>query len=316
MAPTLYITRGVSGSGKSTWARSRKGAVVVSRDDLRKAAFGTDGPDYYEVSRDVLRKREDYITSVENPMIWAALAAGMDVVSDNTHTMMKYVNRVAKIGYACGANVELKVFDVPLDEAIRRVTDRAGSGGRDVPVDAIKRQHQQLAGNKNATLTPPPPIVPYNGTPGKPEAILVDIDGTLAHMRDLRGPFDWAKVGVDEPDLNVIRVINWINTGMAFESESSGNPMDDAKIIVMSGRDAVCRPETERWLNANNVYYDHLFMRPEGDMRADNIVKHELFNQHIRDNYDVVMVFDDRNQVVDMWRAMGVQVAQVAVGDF
>jgi hypothetical protein len=51
-------------------------------------------------------------------------------------------------------------------------------------------------------------------------------------------------------------------------------------------------------------------------MRKDSVVKQELFDEHIRDIYDVVAVYDDRQQVVDMWRAMGIDCFQVAPGNF
>jgi hypothetical protein len=69
------------------------------------------------------------------------------------------------------------------------------------------------------------------------------------------------------------------------------------------------------WLD-NYITYDHLFMRPEKDMRPDNIVKAELFDQYVRDNFDVRFVLDDRDQVVDMWRAMGIKTLQVEPGAF
>ena len=45
-------------------------------------------------------------------------------------------------------------------------------------------------------------------------------------------------------------------------------------------------------------------------------VKHELFNKHVRHDYNVRGAFDDRNQVVEMWRAIGLTVFQVADGNF
>jgi predicted kinase len=298
----LTILRGISGSGKSTWARSQN-AVVVSRDDLRLAFFGSDGPDYYEVDKAILREREDFISKVEQAAIKNALLAGKDVISDNTHTMMKYVNRVAKIGWAVGAEVELKLFRVALADAIQRVSNRAAMAGRDVPVEAIKRQHDQLAGSATAVLQPPPPVNPYNGTPGKTKAFLVDVDGTLKHMNGKRGPFEWHNVHLDDTD----EVISDI----AVRLQDTGLYM-----IVMSGRDEVCRRATTESLWSAGVDFDFMFMRPEGDMRADNIVKAELFDEHVRDNFDVQFVLDDRNQVVDMWRQMGLTCLQVAEGDF
>lgn len=57
-------------------------------------------------------------------------------------------------------------------------------------------------------------------------------------------------------------------------------------------------------------------MRKSGDMRKDSIVKREMFDEHIRGRYNVNFVLDDRNQVVELWRSMGLTCLQVADGDF
>lgn len=59
-----------------------------------------------------------------------------------------------------------------------------------------------------------------------------------------------------------------------------------------------------------------LFMRPAGDTRNDAVVKLELFDQHIRDRYDVLRCYDDRARVVAAWRSIGLTVFQVADGNF
>lgn len=298
----LTIIRGISGSGKSTWARSQRDAVVVSRDDLRLAFFGSDGPDYYEVPKTVLREREDFISTVEQEAIRRGLRAGKHVISDNTHTMMRYVNGVAAVGYAEGATVELKVFDVPLHTVLTRVKSRALLGGRDVPEAAIRRQHDQFQSSKNETLTAPVKPKPYAGTPGKPAAFLFDLDGTTFHMGDKRGPYDH-NVEVDEPDKVVLDIVaRFIESGLVA--------------IAMSGREEVTRKATLTALEENGVVPDALFMRANKDMRKDSIIKTELFDEHVRDHYDVQFVLDDRNQVVDMWRVMGIKCLQVAPGEF
>jgi hypothetical protein len=67
-------------------------------------------------------------------------------------------------------------------------------------------------------------------------------------------------------------------------------------------------------LNDETVF--HLYMRPEGDMRKDAIVKLEIFDNEIRDNYDVQFALDDRNQVVEAYRSIGLTVLQVTDGEF
>lgn len=133
-------------------------------------------------------------------------------------------------------------------------------------------------------------------------AIIVDIDGTLA-LKGHRSPFDWMRVGED----SVNEPIKWL--------VRSFKP--NVAIIIFSGRDSICRDITEKWLGENGIPWNALYMRPEGDMRKDSIVKKELYDQYVKDNYEVIFVLDDRNQVVDMWRnELGLTCLQVAKGDF
>lgn len=305
----LIILRGVSGSGKSTWAKTQN-ALVVSRDTVRHGILNIPSDEYYAQDKDRIAYLENLVTVTEDSWIAGALKNGYDVIVDDTNIEWKYVKRLAKIGYRYGADVEVKVFDVHPNEAIMHDHMRAQRGGRGVGETIIRKQYDRFKATKSKTLEPVPEVKPYNGTPGMPKAFLVDVDGTLAHMRN-RGPFDWKRVGEDEVDEKIVDVVNMIEAGSL---ESLGNLIS---VIVMSGRDEACRIETENWLfDVAGVHFDELFMRPEGDMRPDNIVKAELFDTYVRDNYDVQFVIDDRDQVVDMWRRMGLACLQVAPGDF
>jgi hypothetical protein len=79
-------------------------------------------------------------------------------------------------------------------------------------------------------------------------------------------------------------------------------------IIILSGRDEVCRPETEKWLNDNDIPYNRLYMRPKGSMEKDTIVKKRLFNENIKDKFRIIGIFDDRPVVIRMWKSMGIKV--------
>jgi len=72
-----------------------------------------------------------------------------------------------------------------------------------------------------------------------------------------------------------------------------------------------CREETMRWLEDNDIVFDQLYMRATDDTRKDSIVKQEIYDKHIKDKYNVVFVFDDRPQVVQMWRDNGLFVFDV-----
>ena len=59
-----------------------------------------------------------------------------------------------------------------------------------------------------------------------------------------------------------------------------------------------------------------LHMRKTGDSRKDCIVKKEIFDAEIKDKYYIEFILDDRDQVVKMWRSMGLTCLQVADGNF
>lgn len=139
-----------------------------------------------------------------------------------------------------------------------------------------------------------------------PIAVIVDVDGTLAHRSNRPGArqfFDWHRVGEDTPDERIVELVDILAQRL--------------HVIVMSGRDEACRPETVAWLDKHLARYDELHMRPHRDNRKDAIVKRELYEQHVAGRYDVRWVIDDRDQVVRMWRdELGLTVLQCADGDF
>lgn len=145
---------------------------------------------------------------------------------------------------------------------------------------------------------------------GKPllkPIIICDLDGTLAMMVDIgkgvRSPFDWHRVGEDVVRYSVYELVKTL--------DEAGYP-----IYIVSGRDAVCRKETEAWLKKYRVPYKKLLMRAEGDNRKDTIVKKEIYKKHIYPER-VLFVLDDRNQVVKMWRdELQLPCFQVAAGEF
>jgi phosphoglycolate phosphatase-like HAD superfamily hydrolase len=142
-----------------------------------------------------------------------------------------------------------------------------------------------------------------------PRAVLFDVDGTLA-IRDETDPnvrhfAAWDRVGEDLPNVAVIELAQLVAESGRY------------KLVVMSGRDEVCRRQTEMWLDAQEVAFDELYMRRHKDNRPDNVVKEELYRKHIEGRYEIAWVVDDRMQVVRMWRdVLGLTVFQCAPGEF
>jgi hypothetical protein len=57
-------------------------------------------------------------------------------------------------------------------------------------------------------------------------------------------------------------------------------------------------------------------MRAAEDQRPDEIIKSELYDQHIRDRFNILGVIDDRPKVCRMWRGLGLPVFQVGNPDY
>ena len=96
-----------------------------------------------------------------------------------------------------------------------------------------------------------------------------------------------------------------------------------AEVWIWSGRMSTVREQTILWLDQNVIANDCmdmdtiLTMRPAGDYTPDDQLKESwLKAMSPEDRARLVMVFDDRQRVVDMWRRNSVTCAQVAPGDF
>lgn len=92
---------------------------------------------------------------------------------------------------------------------------------------------------------------------------------------------------------------------------------NESDVWIWSGRMSTVSAETFRWLQDHHIRFDQLKMRPAGDYTPDDQLKESwLHAMSPEDRARLVMVFDDRQRVVDMWRRNGVVCAQVALGDF
>jgi len=146
----------------------------------------------------------------------------------------------------------------------------------------------------------------------RPPAVIFDRDGTLASVDYVR-PSDrdnasWdafnAALPFDAPVPEVAGLLRSIRPGVVR--------------IMTSGRAAGDYPggrhrlfQMKDWIAKHDLPLDVLHMRDGGDMRRDSIVKAEMYRDLIEPFYDVRFVVDDRPQVVDMWRDLGLRVLAV-----
>ena len=285
----LIICRGLPGSGKSTWAADyvskNLGAVIANRDTIRlqDGVIGLGTP-----------KQEKKYTVLQHSKINNLLSQGITVVDDNTNLYDKYLNKPLEIAAQYDVAVEYQDFrDVDVWECVIRDAKRPRTVGASVIVRMAQR-----------ALNWSPPQPAYN--PHNPNAIIIDVDGTIANMEGVRGPYEWGKVGLDAPYNDMLDLLEMLDRG------------DSSLVhIVVTGRDGSAEQQTRDWLDKHNVRVDQFHIRPENNTEPDWIIKERIFREHIEPHYNVTAVFDDRDQVVNMWRIKcGLRCLQVNFGNF
>lgn len=285
----VIILQGLPGSGKSTWAKeqvAKGGYTRINKDDLREMLHNSKWS----------KANEKLVLSIRDSIMIKGLRKGDDIIIDDTNLAQKHISRIQEIAEEQGKldgktyTVDLKRFDTPLHECIENDLKRARSVGERV----IRQMHEQYMR----------PGLRVEQNEDFPAAIISDLDGTLAIIGN-RNPYNPEKheIAYDKIDSEVEALLK---TKQKF----------GYKIIICSGRSSKYLKETDDWLKKNGITPDLFLMRKEGDIRKDSIVKKEMFMKHILPKYNVNLVLDDRAQIVDTWRDMGLNVWQVRDGNF
>lgn len=292
---TVIITKGLPASGKTTYALNwvaidEANRVRIEKDDIRNESSLFKGGAYNHSRGD-----ESIVIKERDKRIHSALSSGKSVIVSDTNLVKKHILQMSAIARKYEAKIEIKdFFDTSLAEVIKRDALRTNAVGEQT---IRKMFHDHIK-----TL---PTFLEFD--PSLPFVVVSDIDGTLTKGPKNRSPYEWSKVGQDDINLGVAHALD----GMRV--------IDYAKIFIFSGRNSICRIETEDWLERHDVEYDLLAMRPqylEGtdleDNRSDEVIKAEFIEQHIVGKYNVLLWFDDRPRIANMLRDVyGINVAQI-----
>lgn len=297
----LIMTKGLPASGKSTWAKLQvreQGFKRINKDDLRNMV--DDGI--------WTKQNEKAIISIRNAIADDLLSKGHSVIIDDTNLVPKHEECLKEIAAKHNAQFEIKDFtDVPLEVCLERDKHRPNYVGEAV----IKRMYSEHIKSPVQTFV-------RKRDEKLKDCIIVDLDGTIANNTGVRHWNNFNDVYLDDTNDHILTIINVLLNPHAFE------------IFFFSGREGTekCLEETRRWIVDKVVeryYYIrssihqhglNLVMRQAKDYRKDSIVKKEMFDAYIEGKYNVLAVFDDRNQVVDMWRELGLPTLQCNKGDF
>ncbi len=293
---TLIILYGISGSGKSTfakrWVDTHRDSIVVNREELVANLTA---------NRDKSAEQGKLVTALAHDTIRNALLRGVTVLADSAIYLA--FDQVKKLLQAVppGCEVQVRVFATPIHECLERLF----AAGRSVDMHVLEKQeniflsgHKLIVSFVEAHMAKRKVVMQDSSLP---PCFVFDIDGTLA-IRGNRGPYDEGKVHLDTPNADVVTLAKALN---------------DAKHIlhICTGRTEACREATEIWLASHGIIYLTLQMRAVSDTRSDYLVKEDMWRNICEANY-IVMMMDDRSQVVHHARTLGFTVAQTYYGEF
>ena len=316
---------GIPGSGKSTYAKQviakdPSNWVRINNDDLRAMMNGSVWSADYE----------KIITDARNYLIRDAMKRGKNIIIDNLNLNRRHFEDVCKIAKSVNADVQVyeKAFYIELEEALERNAQRTGAAR--VPDDVVKKWWKDSGGKQFKFYKPRVEVYTQQMghhnqqvegpayDPKLSEAIICDLDGTLALIHN-RSPYDASDCDIkDLPNKPVIETV--------LAHYKAGR-----KIIFCSGREDKFRPETIRFIEKYcqltvdsahdrdffpTVIQYQLHMRKTDDFRKDAIIKEEIYQEHIEGKFNVLLVLDDRDQVIQFWREKGLTCFQVAYGNF
>ncbi len=280
--PKLLLTCGLSGSGKSTYAKElvESGWREINRDKLRFLMFTNGVHDWslYKFTKD----REKSVTEQCELEFRLAVGLKFNIIVSNTNLNQKDHDYWKVKAEEAGYEFEVKYFDITLEEALKRDSKRGALAvGREV-LFAQWKKWLEITNYKR-----------YVPDESKPKAIWIDLDGTIA-INSYRGHHDYDKVITDTPRLDVISMLSaWMER-------------DGLTPVFMSGRPESCREDTVKWLL--NYFDDvpYLYMRTTGDNRSDRIVKEELFWEYLEPNWNIVAAIDDRPRITRLEIDLGI----------
>ena len=297
----LILTRGIQGSGKSTWARQwveedPENRVRINNDDIRNM-----------LGKYWVTSRENLVSSIKNNMAEEAINRGYDIVVDNMNLNPREVKLWEKVvelnnedpdGYKY--EIEFKDFFIPLEECIRRDAMRPNPIGEKVIRETWKRykhfiQTTEVENYVNNLI---------KEDESKPYCLVVDMDSTLCFNTTKRPWYgEGAAEGMinDVPNMGVLRLVEqWTKPGPTAYTNN---------LIIATGRDTSQEEVTKQWLAKYNIYPQEFYFRREGDYRKGVEVKKEQIEK-ILEKYNVVAIIDDCEPIVNMYREMGLTVLQ------
>lgn len=297
----LILTRGIPGSGKSTWAK-----FWVSEDPEHRIRFNWDdmrnmmGP-YWVPSREPINKH----------ILWAAVNSAAyndrpyDIVIDNMNLnpkdwkqyedwILNYNNSLNSEETNTQYVLEFKDFFTPIEECVKRDSMRINPIGEKT-IREIYNKYRHFIQTTNVEKYVNNLIKP---DPNKPYCVVIDMDSTTCFNINKR---PWYGKGAAEEMINDIENPGVCDIIRTLESQYP--------IIVATGRDTSQAEVTEQWLNQHNIHPTECYYRKYNDFRKGPEIKKEQIEK-IMEKYNILVIFEDCEPIVKMYRDLGLTVLQ------
>lgn len=312
----IILTRGIQGSGKSTWAKSWVAEnpdkrIRINFDDLRNM-FGP-----YNIQD--WKKRENIIKQILRPMMFSAMEQQYDIVIDNMNLSDTSVNRIVnimdeynnehKFNLDTPYTYQFKDFFIDVNVCIERDKMRVNPIGEKIIKQTWRQYRHKILSIANNKIVDS--FIPMN--PELPNCIIADMDSTICFNVTGR-PFygDNAHVGMleDVPNYGVINIIK------SYLRTKGG----DDKVFIITGREKTKEIEQATWEYVEHYIGDHpdihILFRPEKNYIPGNEMKLQLLKEHILDKYNILYAIDDSKKIVELYRQLGILTLQPIDGQF
>ena len=300
----LILCQGISGSGKTTWAKQWAEEDPIHRIRLNYDDLRTMLGKYW------VPEREPLMQKIFQAGLEEAMTKKYDIVIDNMSNLnpkhiAEYEDIVSCYNGSSDTNntykIEFKLFDTPVEECIRRDALRPLPIGEKVIRQQWKKYRDFIIAQSIKNM----PRAVQDTTLS--HCIIVDMDATLClntSARPFFGPGAAEKMKDDEP------ITEMCNLVRHYCNDS------DAALIILTGRDESCREATMEWLENHWLHPTKLLMRPDDNFVSGPELKKFIYETEIKDKYYVDFILEDSTKVVKMWRDLGLICLQPNEGKF
>ena len=157
--PKIILTRGIQGSGKSTWAKK-----WVEEDPTHRVRWNND--DFNKMlGYKWLPEKAGFIADTRLDFLMNAMQRGFDIVVDNMNMDSKHLKSIERLAQDFNETlapsdskdsytVETKdFFDVPLEECIERDSRRETPIGKEVITETYNRYKELIENSKSNRTT-------------------------------------------------------------------------------------------------------------------------------------------------------------------